>query len=326
MKNFITMILLIKFLLLTLSLNSLVLAETHSETKKLAYLVSDMRIPFWEIMSRGIVNAADKLGYSVDIYSAENSRKKELENTLKVIKDKVDGIIVSPTSSAACATILKFANKAKIPVVISDIGTDSGNYVTYISSNNLQGAYEIGQVLANKINSLGWKDAEVGIVAIPQKRLNGQARTAGFMKAMKEAGIKGSDLKQQKTWTEQETYQYSLDMIKSNPNLKAIWLQGSDRYQGALRAIKETNNEQKILLITFDAEPEFLDLIPEGILVGSAMQQPYLMGKIALESMNQFLNGKNVEQEIELPILAISSDNIKEKLPLIRLNVLGIKE
>jgi len=27
-----------------------------------------------------------------------------------------------------------------------------------------------------------------------------------------------------------------------------------------------------------------------------------------------------------LPILAISSDNIKEKLPLIRLNVLGIKE
>jgi len=285
-----------------------------------------MRIPFWEIMSRGIVNAADKLGYSVDIYSAENSRKKELENTLKVIKDKVDGIIVSPTSSAACATILKFANKAKIPVVISDIGTDSGNYVTYISSNNLQGAYEIGQVLANKINSLGWKDAEVGIVAIPQKRLNGQARTAGFMKAMKEAGIKGSDLKQQKTWTEQETYQYSLDMIKSNPNLKAIWLQGSDRYQGALRAIKETNNEQKILLITFDAEPEFLDLIPEGILVGSAMQQPYLMGKIALESMNQFLNGKNVEQEIELPILAISSDNIKEKLPLIRLNVLGIKE
>ncbi|MBF0265439.1 MAG: substrate-binding domain-containing protein [Gammaproteobacteria bacterium] len=301
-------------------------ADEAQKTKKLAYLVSDMKIPFWEIMSRGIQDSAADLGYSIEIYSAANSRKTELKNTLKVIKNKVDGIIVSPTSSSACSTILKFSNKANIPVVISDIGTDGGDYVSYISSNNFQGAYEIGKVLANKIESLDWKNSEVGIVAIPQKRLNGQARTTGFMKAMNEAGIKGSDLKQQKTWTEDETYQYSLNMINEHPKLRAIWLQGSNRYQGALRAIEETNNKEKVLLITFDAEPEFLDLIPQGVLVGSAMQQPYLMGKKAVQTLVQHLQGKKVQQQIQLPILAISSENIQQKLPVIRLNVLGIKD
>jgi len=41
--------------------------------KKLAYIVSDARIPFWQIMTRGIKNSAKELGYEVEIYSAENN-------------------------------------------------------------------------------------------------------------------------------------------------------------------------------------------------------------------------------------------------------------
>lgn len=202
--------------------------------KKLAYIVSDTRIPFWAIMGRGVKHGADSLGYELDIYSAENNAKHELEFTIKAIKENVAGIIVSPTTSSACVTILKFAKRACIPVVISDIGTDSGEYISYISSNNKEGAYQIGKILAKKLHKLGWQDGRVGIVAIPQKRLNGQARTAGFIKAMDKAGIKGAGIKQQSTWTEEETYQFSQVMINDYPDLRAIWLQGSDRYKGAL--------------------------------------------------------------------------------------------
>lgn len=300
-------------------------ASVHQAKKRLVYLVSDTRIPFWTIMSRGIKDKASKLGYELEIMSAENSARRELEFTVSAIKNKVSGIIVSPTTSSACATILKFSEKAGIPVVISDIGTDGGEYVSFISSDNQGGAYNIGKVLTKRLLELGWEKGTVGIVAIPQKRLNGQARTAGFMKALSEAGIKGADIKQQSTFSEVETYTLSKNLIDNHPDLRAIWLQGSDRYSGALKAIADAGRKDDILLITFDAEPEFLELIPKGVLLGSAMQQPYLMGEEAVNAMHQYLNGKPVNKNLSLPILAISRKNITKKLTVIKRNVLGIE-
>jgi ribose transport system substrate-binding protein len=300
-------------------------ALEKSANKKLAYIVSDIRIPFWAIMARGVERSAETLGYEVDIYSVENSRKKELEYTAKAIRENVSGIIVSPTTSSACATILKLAKSANIPVVISDIGTDGGEYLSYISSNNRDGAYNIGKVLAKEMVKRGWHDGRVGIISIPQKRLNGQLRTAGFMQAMDEAGIKTADIRQQSTFSYEETYTYSKELIEKYPDLRALWLQGSDRYQGALDAIVDEGKKDQILLATFDAEPEFLELIPKGILVGSAMQQPYLMGREAVHAIDNHLRGKKIEKNLQLPILAISTENIKDKLPIIKQNVLGIE-
>ena len=306
------------------STQSTTLADSGAK-KKLVYLVSDIRIPFWAIMARGIKSEADRLGYDLEILSAENSARRELEFTTRALKNKVSGIIVSPTTSSACATILKFAKKAGVPVVISDIGTDSGEYVSFISSDNRGGAYNIGKVLTKRLKELGWEKGTVGIIAIPQKRLNGQARTAGFMQAMDEAGIKGADIKQQSSFSELETYTLSKELIDKHSGLRAIWLQGSDRYKGALKAIADTGKKNEIVLITFDAEPEFLELIPKGVLVGSAMQQPYLMGEEAVKAFDQNLNGDQVQKNLQLPILAISIKNIADKLPVIKRNVLGLE-
>ena len=298
----------------------------NNNTKELAYIVSDNRIPFWDIMARGIKSAANEKGYKLTVYSANNIKKTEIENTVKVLKDKVDGIVISPINSSTAVTILKLAKNINIPVVISDIGTEGGEYLSYISSNNFEGAYKIGKVLAKNMKELGLdKKGSVGIVAIPQKRANGKARTAGFMKAMDEANIKGAGLKQQVDFSYEETYEFSKELIEENQNLRALWLQGSDRYQGALDAIKDTGKTGEVLLICFDAEPIFLDFIPKGILVGAAMQQPYLMGQNAVYVLDDHINGKKVEKNIQLPILAISKDNIEKKLSTIKRNVLGIE-
>jgi len=275
-------------------------------------------------MKRGVDLRATALGYKVDFYSADNSAKRELEFTIKAIKDKVNGIILSPTNSSAAVTILKLAKTAGIPVVISDIGTDSGDYVSYISSDNRKGSYQIGKILAKVLRGRRWDGGTVGIIAIPQKRANGQARTAGFMSAMNEAGIKGANIHQQVDFSYQETFGLASKLINDHPDLRALWLQGSDRYQGALDAIAAAGKNGQILLICFDAEPEFLQMIPAGTLVGAAMQQPFLMGEMAVKAMDDHLKGEQVPHHQMLPILPISNENIAEQLPIIRRNVLGM--
>lgn len=320
MKFFTTMIFLV---MMFLSLNAKELEEAN---KKIAYIVSDTTIPFWQIMSKGIKNKANELGYSVDIYSSKNLRKIEIENFNNALKDKVSGIILSPMHSSSAVFLLRLAKKANVPVIISDIGTDGGDYVSFISSNNEDGAYKIGKILAKKMKELGFNDGTVGIVSIPQKRANGKARTKGFLKAINEEGIKSAGLEQQVDFSLEETYELSKKLIKENPNMKALWLQGSDKYKGALNAIKDMNKKDEILLICFDSEPEFLEMIPEEKLVGAAMQQPFLMGEIAVEKLHEYLNGKDVEKNIQLDILAISKENIEEEMKIIKRNVLGIIE
>ena len=304
----------------------IILSFLKAEEKRLAYVVSDIRIPFWSIMAKGMKDEASKRGYIFEVYSANNLKKIELQNIMKVLSQDVNGVIISPINSSTAVTMLQFTKQFNTPVVISDIGTDGGEYISFISSNNKEGAYNIGKVLAKKMKALAWdKQGTVGIIAIPQKRANGKARTEGFMKAMRESNIKGAGLLQQVDFSYKETYNYAMKLIKENPNLRAIWLQGSDRYKGALDAIKDSHKIGEVLLVCFDSEPEFLEMIPSGMLVGAAMQQPYLMGQKAVESMDDYLHGKKVQKEQKLEVLAISQENIKEKLSLIKQNVLGIK-
>lgn len=297
-----------------------------NSNKKIAYIVSDTTIPYWDIMSRGIKNSAKNLGYEVEIYNSFNDSKTELKNTIKAINENVSAIIISPNNSSSCSTILKLSKKANIPVIISDIGTDSGEYISYISSDNKKGAYDIGKILAEKISILRIPNPKVAIISIPQKRLNGQERTSGFIKAMEESAIKNTNLKQQVTFSKEETYNFTKELLNENSDLTAIWLQGSDKYQGALDAIYESGKKDKVLLLTFDAEPEFLELITNNTLVASAMQQPFLMGEKAVIFLDKYFNNKEIQKDYKLPVLAISKENIKDNLTLIKRNVFGIDD
>lgn len=309
---------LLSMLVLFFSLNA------SSAEKKIAYLVSDLRIPFWDIMWRGAEFHALQHGYEIQAYSAQNSAKLELQNTVAAIRSGVDGIILSPTNSSAAVTILGLAAQAKIPVVISDIGTQGGEYLSYIESNNYDGAYQLGQVLVQTMSSNPDYQGAVGIIAIPQQRKNGQLRTEGFLKALDEAGIDTADIRQQENFSYEETYQFSKQLIANNANLRALWLQGSDRYQGALDAIRDSGKSGEILLICFDAEPEFVDMIRAGSLVAAGMQQPFLMGDKAVDTLRKHWQGMSVPKKQQLDVLAVSAHNVEQLLPTIKRNVLGL--
>ena len=89
--------------------------------------------------------------------------------------------------------------------------------------------------------------------------------------------------------------------------------------------MKKVGKRDQILLICFDAEPEFLQLIPDGVLVGAGMQQPFLMGEHAVSNLVRHLQGKEVPGKILLPVLAVSRDNIDANMSRIRRNVLGLE-
>jgi ribose transport system substrate-binding protein len=297
-------------------------AASRADAKEWVYLTPGLDLPFWRYLSKGVEAEAKKAGYSYTALDSRNSAQTQLKNAQDAIARGVAGIAISPTDSSTAPSVLALAARAKIPVVVADIGTNSGDYVSFIISDNYQGANGVGQALAAAMKEKGWTDGSVGLITISQARKNGQARTGGFRAAMKDAGItKEAGLQQMQSYTADETFKFTQDMLTANPNMRGMFIQTDQPTIGALRAIKAGHREGTLLVAAFDGIPEFVDLLKKGEIVASGMQQPYLMGVKSGEALAAALKGEKPEKQILVPIVVATSKNIDEILPTIKQTV-----
>jgi simple sugar transport system substrate-binding protein/ribose transport system substrate-binding protein len=308
---------------LATSTASLGALSARAAGKTIVYLTPGLDLPFWRYLSKGVESAAKAGGFEFQALDSHNSPQTQLQNAQDSIAKGVAGIVISPTDSSTAPSVLELAKKAGIPVVIGDIGTNSGDYASFISSNNYEGAKGVGLALAAALKKKGWEKGSVGLITISQARKNGQARTKGFRDGLIEGGVntKEAGLQQMQVYTTDETFKFTQDMLTANPDMRGLFIQTDQPALGALRAIKAARREGEILVAAFDGIPEFVDLLKSGELVASGMQQPFLMGERSGEALVNQLSGKAVEKEIQIPILAITSENIDKELPTVKKTV-----
>ena len=167
----------------------------------------------------------------------------------------------------------------------------------------------------------GRNDGTIGMIQISQARQNGRLRTGGFEKAMNEAGYKVVAKNEMRLYTADETFKFAQDMLTANPELRGIFVEAANASLGALRAIQASRRSNDTLLVAFDGLPQFVDLIKQGDLVASAMQQPYLMGFKAAEATIDSIEGKPTQQTIALPVLIVTKDDMDQMLPVLQKTV-----
>lgn len=297
-------------------------APAAAQSKDIAYLTPGLDLAFWRYLSKGVESAVTEAGYGYQALDSKNNAQTQLVNAKDAIARGVAGIVISPTDSSTAPAVLDLAKAAGIPVVIADIGTDSGDYVSFIISDNYEGASGVGAALAEAMTREDKAGGKVGIVGISQARLNGQARTKGFKDALTAAGITGdAGLQQMQTYTADETFKFTQDMLAANPDMTGLFVQTDGPTLGALQAIKAARMTGDVLVAAFDGVPEFVPLLQSGELVASGMQQPYLMGQESGKAMVAHLAGETPEKEIVVPIKIVTSTNIEEVLPVIKESV-----
>ena len=289
-----------------------------AEEYQIAYLTPGLNVPFWKYLSDGIKQAAAtdaaKSGAKITVtdYDSQNSAATQLQNAQDVITAGVDLIIISPTDSSSAPEVLELAAENKVPVVIADIGTDSGDFVSFVISSNESGAYDAGKVLMSTMADKGWKGGDVLMITISQARLNGQNRTKGFTRAVEEAGGKIVQFLESKDYTRAEAQTQASDMISANPDAHGFFAQHDEAALGSEAAIEESGKANDIVLASFDGSPESVELIKQGKIVAAAMQQPVLMGRISAEVGLKHLRGEQVEKQTEVPTILVTPQNVKD--------------
>jgi ribose transport system substrate-binding protein len=286
-----------------------------SESITVAYITPALDVPFWKWTSDGVHEAAEAVGAEVDDYDSNNDGSTQLQNAQDAISKHVDAIIISPTESSTTPAVLNLADQAGIPVVIAFIGTTEGEYVSYLTSTDEQGAQEAGKYLAEQMAAHGWKNSETGTVTIPLSRINGKERLAGFEKAMKETGNTIADQLQFKTDTIQEDATLVQDILTAHPNIHGFFCQSDDCTLAAAQVLQQKGLlNTEVLLAGFDASPATVEKIEAGTVLASAVQQPVTVGRKAFEiAYEDVAKGTEPsEKEITVPTILVSKDNVKQ--------------
>src|SRR6516165_6770724 len=85
-----------------------------ADTKEIVYLTPGLDLPFWRYLSKGVEDVAKKEGYGYQAFDSHNDAQTQLKNAQDAIARGVAGIVISPTDSSTCPSVLALAQKANI--------------------------------------------------------------------------------------------------------------------------------------------------------------------------------------------------------------------
>ena len=275
----------------------------------IAYLTPSLDVPFWTYVKHGVEDEVKKAmpGAEVTVYDSKDNANTQLSNAQVALTKGVTGFVISPTDSASCIQVLDAAEEANVPVVICDIGTDGGTYLSFISTDNEGGAKELGKYVASKLK----KGDQVAQITLNQARINGVKRKEGFDEGIQSNGLKDVGFRQMEKVNRDEGVSYTQDLITSFPELKAIFCHSEDPSMGAVTALEEVGNTD-CKIVGFDCSPEVVQAIKDGKILATAAQQPVVMGRTSVDAIKTKLDGGTPDKEIQMETLLVTQDNIND--------------
>jgi ribose transport system substrate-binding protein len=225
------------------------------------------------------------------------------------IAKKVDVIIVDPIDSDGIKPALVDAQRAGIPVInIDSLVSDPDLVISMIVSNNVDAGRQSGSMLAESIGGSG------DIVVINWSALRAvRDRVDGLKQVLTEKYPGIRIVADQDAYGVVETAQNIMDtFIQAHPGLKGVFAINNPTAQGAVASIEGANLRGKILVVSVDGSQNEIDMIKEGQLLCSPMQQPFVIGQTAVDIAKKYWAGESFEKTIIVPVVNIHAENWRE--------------
>lgn len=254
-----------------------------------------------------------------------NARQKQ-ENQIKAIRgfisQRVDYIMFSPATESGWETVLREAQDAGIPVILVDRKAsleDDSLYTAWVGSDMISEGKKAGIWLEDYLKEEGRDKEEINIVVL-QGTIGSSAqleREKGF-NMIAEAHPNWHILKQEPAdFTTAKGKEVMEAFLRIYSNIDVVVSQNDDMTFGAIQAMDErgitTGVDGDIILISFDAVREALELVSQGIINVDIECNPN-QGEYILELIRKLENGEMVDKENVVEEKVFTQENVDEYL------------
>ncbi|MFU2180760.1 substrate-binding domain-containing protein [Streptococcus pluranimalium] len=280
---------------------------TKKEAKdlNLGVSISTTNNPYFVAMKEGIDKYAKDKSVKVKVADAQDDAARQADDVQNFVSQNVDAILINPVDSDAIVPAIKAANSADIPVILIDRGSNGGDVLTTVASDNV----EAGKMAAEYIIKELGKDAKTfELSGVPGASATVD-RGSGFNKVAKDQlDILSS---QSANFDRAKALNTAQNMIQGHKDVQAIFAQNDEMAMGAAQAAKAAGLEN-VLIVGIDGQPDAHDSINKGAMSATIAQQPAKMGEIAIQAAIDHYQGKKVEKETVSPIFLVTKDNVDE--------------
>ena len=244
--------------------------------------------PFWDACDRGLKDAGQKLGVRVELVrndATEGGQIRRLEQL--ATQGDIKGIGVSVLESQASGVLEQMqALRAKgVKVITVDSDGPKEGREAFVGTNNLEAGRELGG-LAAQLNPRGGKAvAFVGFLGAQ----NAQERIQGFKDGLGPS-IELVDSMEDSV-NEPKARNNVTAAIQNHPDvniLAGIWSYNAP----AIADVISANGRRKdFTIVTFDAEPNAIVAMDQGLIDAMVVQNPYEMGYTGVTLLHRLIKG-----------------------------------
>lgn len=270
---------------------------------KLGVSISTTNNPYFVSMKDGLDSYAKDKKVSLKVADAQDDAARQADDIQNFISQNVDAILINPVDSKAVVTSIKAANSANIPVILIDRGSEGGDVLTTVASDNVAA----GKMAAEfAVKELGEKAKTFELSGVP-----GASATVDRGKGFNDIAKTKLDIlsSQSANFDRAKALNTAQNMIQGNKDVQVIFAQNDEMALGAAQAAKSAGLKD-VMIIGIDGQPDAHDAIKKGDITATIAQQPAKMGEIAIQAAIDHYQGKKVEKSTVSPIYLVKKDNV----------------
>lgn len=277
---------------------------------RIAVIPKGLAHQFWLTVKAGAEAAADEAG--AEILWQGPSKETEVERQINIVQDmissQVDGLVLAACDENALIPMVERATDAGIPVITIDSGVASDVPLSFVATDNVEGAKMAARTLAGLIGESG----NVGLIPFIKGAATSNMREEGFLegiKAFPDINVSATLYCQSDVAKAMEVTQ---DMLTRTPDLKGIFATNEPAAIGAAQAIKAADKKGTVKVVAFDAAEEEITALKEGAIQALIVQNPYRMGYLGVQAALDAIAGKPVEKRIDTGVTVVTMDNFND--------------
>lgn len=260
------------------------------EKKHVIFIAQQYDNPFWKQMEQGAQAIANQYNMEIQyIGPSTNNVQEQLQLLQKAIASLPDAIIAQGIEEPQYIDLIASASELDIPVVTVDMDASQSKRIAYIGTDHQLAGQQMAQLVLQQVNS----KAQIGVIigstqASQILRLEAFQEKIATQPLIEIVDIRSSNI------SKLEAAKQTVEMMNTYPNISIIvGFSGLDAI-GIVEGLQsmEKNN---VTVYGFDNLSTTAQLLSQGLIRASIVQQPAEIGRQAIITLNSYFNQNTIQ-------------------------------
>lgn len=282
--------------------------ENREDKKSIIFGATYMTMnnTYFEILNQNIQEIIEANGDVLISRDPFQSQEKQNEQIEDMLDEGIEALFLNPVNWKGVTPALEKCKEKGVPVFVVDTEVDRKDLVaSTIMSDN----YSAGVQCANDMIK---KKKKAKIVILDHSGVvSTEQRVKGFTDTIKDRP-EFQVVVQRTTPPELEaSMDIMKDILNGNKEFDVVFGANDPTALGAIAAMESRKIFDDVLVYGIDGSVDAKRMIKDGVMRATSAQSPIEIGRTAANTAYAFLEGKQVEQHVSIPVKLITEDTLE---------------